>query len=121
MFLPMQLAAAEALANPESWYESINSTYRERRKTAEEIMDQIGCSYDPKQTGLFLWGRIPSDADSSELLVEEILQEAHVFLTPGFIFGRNGSRFIRISLCSDKDVFLEALSRVKKYCMNRQT
>jgi LL-diaminopimelate aminotransferase len=119
MFLPLQMAAAEALASPNSWYENINAVYRERRKVAEEMMDLLNCKYDPKQTGLFLWGRIPDEVESSETLADEILNKAHVFLTPGSIFGRNGRRFIRISLCTDKDVYNEALGRVKKYCMNR--
>ena len=120
MFLPVQLAAAEALGNPGSWYESINATYLERRKIAEEIMDQLGCIYNSKQTGLFLWARVPEDTASTEGLVDEILMQSHVFLTPGFIFGKNGSRFFRISLCAEKAVFNEALDRIKKYCRNRK-
>ena len=118
MFLPVQAAAAEALACPDSWYDEINSTYRARRIIAGEIMDLLKCRYDPEQTGLFLWGKIPDNAVSSEVLVENILQKAHVFLTPGFIFGSNGSRYIRISLCADRDVFIKASERVKDYCRN---
>ena len=118
MFRPVQVAAAEALANPDSWYDSINDVYRKRRIAAEKIMDLLGCSYDPGQTGLFLWGRIPEEAESGEVLVEDILLEAQVFLTPGFIFGKNGDRYIRISLCSDDEVFSDALERIRQYCVN---
>ena len=118
MFRPVQVAAAEALANPDSWYDSINDVYRKRRIAAEKIMDLLGCSYDPGQTGLFLWGRIPEEAKSGEVLVEDILLEAQVFLTPGFIFGKNGDRYIRISLCSDDEVFSDALERIRQYCVN---
>jgi len=120
MFRPIQMAAAEALGNPDGWYESVNAVYRKRRIIAEQIMDLLGCVYDHSQTGLFLWGRIPEEAESSEKLVEDILNEAHVFLTPGFIFGNNGSRYIRISLCSGEMVFSDALERIRKYSMNHR-
>ena len=120
MFRPVQMAAAEALGNPDTWYDSINDVYRKRRIVAEKIMDQLGCAYDHRQTGLFLWGRIPEETESAEKLVEDILQETHVFLTPGFIFGENGARYIRISLCSDDAVFSDALERIRQYCLNHQ-
>ena len=102
IFLPLQLAAAEALASTESWYEALNSVYAIRRKIAESIMNILMCKFDKDQSGLFVWGRIPDNIPDCEAFVEEILNKAHVFLTPGFIFGTNGGRYIRISLCADK-------------------
>lgn len=114
MFRAMQEAAAEALANPPEWYDQVNSLYRRRRKIVEEIMDMLRCSFDKKQSGLFLWGRIPDQIASCEELVEDILREAHVFITPGFIFGSNGERFIRISLCADEETLIEARNRIDR-------
>ncbi|MFZ2340804.1 MAG: aminotransferase class I/II-fold pyridoxal phosphate-dependent enzyme [Bacteroidales bacterium] len=114
MFLPMQLAAAEALQNPESWYDTVNFTYRERRRTAESIMELLDCRFNSDQTGLFLWGRIPENIISCEAFVEEILQKAHVFLTPGFIFGSRGERYVRISLCATEERLEEARQRTEK-------
>lgn len=114
MFRAMQEAAAEALANPPEWYDQVNSLYRRRRKIVEEIMDMLRCSFDKKQSGLFLWGRIPDQIASCEELVEDILREAHVFITPGFIFGSNGKRFIRISLCADEETLIEARNRIDR-------
>ncbi len=114
MFLPMQLAAVEALHNPESWYDSVNSVYAKRRKKVEEIMDVLNCTYDQSQVGLFLWGRIPESVRSCENLVEEILNGAHVFITPGFIFGVNGERYIRISLCATEEKLKEAKERIMR-------
>jgi LL-diaminopimelate aminotransferase len=115
MFLPMQLAAATALSNPESWYETVNDVYLRRRKTVEEIMDLLECKYDKSQTGLFVWGRIPESIGDCENYVEDILQTAHVFITPGFIFGNNGARYIRISLCANEKRLNEAKNRLQKY------
>jgi len=112
MFLPLQLAAAEALSNPESWYEQVNKVYKERRKTAESIMELLRCKFSSEQTGLFVWGRLPYDTDSCEEFVEEILNKTHVFITPGFIFGSMGERYIRISLCADNERLKEARERI---------
>ena len=110
---PMQRAAVEALALGPEWYAELNSVYASRRAVAEEIMTALGCSFDPAQRGLFLWGRIPDDAESSEALADKILYEKRVFVTPGFIFGSNGDRYIRISLCATEEKMREALARIK--------
>jgi LL-diaminopimelate aminotransferase len=112
MFLAMQMAAVEALNNPESWYETINQVYIRRRKIVEEIMNLLDCKYDKNQAGLFLWGRIPDSIKSCEEYVEGILNKSHVFITPGFIFGDNGSRYIRISLCATEERLAEAKERI---------
>jgi len=115
MFLPIQKAAVEALNNPQDWYEQINTVYEKRRKTVEEIMDILGCQYDKNQVGLFVWGRIPESITICEEYVEEILNKAGVFITPGFIFGNKGERYIRISLCASADLLEEAKNRISSY------
>lgn len=113
-FRAMQLAAAQAYDNTEDWHQQANiTTYANRRAMAEEIMTLLGCEYDKEQVGMFLWGRIPEHYENVEELTERVLHEARVFITPGFIFGSNGSRYIRISLCAKDDKFAEALKRVK--------
>ncbi len=114
MFLPMQLAASEALANPESWYNQVNKTYRERRIHAEHIMETLGCRIDKTQTGMFLWGRLP-DTDDCEKFSDVLLSGTGVFITPGFIFGKNGHGYIRISLCSTSVLLEKAHSRIKEF------
>jgi len=99
MFKPLQLAAAQALHNNDEWHQEHNiKIYAKRRKIAEEIMNALGCTFDPTQVGMFLWGRIPDSYDNVEILTEKVLHEANVFITPGFIFGNNGNRYLRISL-----------------------
>jgi len=114
MFQPLQAAAAEALNASSQWYNDLNAVYSKRRIIAEEIMNLLSCSFDPEQAGLFLWGRIPSGYKDAEDLTEPLLQKAHVFITPGTIFGSNGDRYIRISLCSAENVMNEARERIKK-------
>jgi LL-diaminopimelate aminotransferase len=115
IFRAMQEAATEALGNPPSWYDQVNSVYIERRKIVEEIMGLLKCSYNEKQVGLFVWGKLPDNISSCETFVEEILTKAFVFLTPGFIFGSKGDRYIRISLCADEKTLIDAKKRIVNY------
>lgn len=112
-FRGIQLAAAEAYNNSAEWHRQANiTTYRNRRDTAERIMDVLGCTYDKSQVGMFLWGKIPDKYAYAEELTERVLHEARVFITPGFIFGSNGERYIRISLCAKDEKIKEALKRI---------
>ena len=111
-FKPMQHAAVEALSAPKEWYNNMNRVYRSRRDLAGKIMRTLGCEYDEKQVGMFLWGKIPAEAKGSEAIADKVLYEANVFLTPGFIFGSQGERYIRISLCCKNETLEEALRRI---------
>lgn len=114
-FRGIQLAAAEAFnTNTEEWHHVNNiENYARRRAVAEEIMKTLGCTFDNEQVGMFLWGRIPDKYDDVEELTERVLHEARVFITPGFIFGNNGKRYIRISLCAKDEKMKEALQRIQ--------
>lgn len=113
-FRGLQLAAAEALTtNTEEWHREYNiNVYRRRREIAEHIMQALGCTYDDSQVGMFLWGKIADKYVNAEQLTERVLHEARVFITPGFIFGSNGDRYVRISLCAQDDKMQEALRRI---------
>ena len=120
-FRALQLAAAEALTNStDEWHREMNiKTYANRRAIAEEIMTTLGCRFDPTQTGMFLWGRIPEEIANVEDLTERVLHEARVFITPGFIFGSNGDRYIRISLCAKDEKMKAALERIRTMITNK--
>lgn len=114
-FRALQLAAAQAYDNTDQWHTAANiETYSRRRAMAEEIMDILECKYDRNQVGMFLWGRIPDRYENVEDLTECVLHKARVFITPGFIFGSNGSRYIRISLCAKDEKFAEAVKRIRE-------
>ncbi len=114
-FKPVMLAAAQALASGREWYEELYEVYAERRAIAEDIMKELRCTFDPAQRGMFLWGRVPDDVVSGEWLADELFYKAKVFITPGFIFGRNGERYIRISLCAKPEKLKESLERIRQY------
>lgn len=112
-FKPMQLATVAALSNSDEWHTDMNRIYAERRVWAEKIMDLLNCRYDKSQVGLFVWGKLTDEVSGSEEFINDILYKANVFITPGFIFGSNGERFIRISLGSSVDLIKEAYRRIE--------
>lgn len=114
MFMPLQLAAAKALSLGQDWYNHINSIYAERRTKVYRILDMLGCVYSLNQVGLFVWAKIPEHYPDAYALSDEILYGSNVFLTPGGIFGSQGNRFIRISLCGDLSRFEQAITRISK-------
>ena len=114
MFKPAQLAAVKALHSPPSWYSSLNAVYRERRELVFEMLDLLGCSFDRNQVGMFVWAKISAEYTSGYELSDKILEQAHVFITPGGIFGSQGDPYIRVSLCSDGVLFKESIRRIKE-------
>ncbi len=120
-FLPMQKAAIKALSTPKQWHDNMNLLYEQRRLWAYKIMTILGCKYDRNQVGLFVWAKIPDYEVGSEELINDLLYNARVFLTPGFIFGSNGSRYIRISLGSSATKIQQAYERIADYLIKRNT
>lgn len=114
MFRPLQLAAVKALAQPAYWYQSVNAIYRSRREKVYELLDLLDCQYDKDQVGMFVWARIPQAYRSGFELSDEVLYKAHVFITPGGIFGSQGDAYIRVSLCSESAIFEEAIRKIEK-------
>ncbi len=113
-FKPLQLATVAALSNSDEWHSEMNKIYAERRAWAEKIMDLLDCAYDKSQVGLFVWGKLNNEVSSSEEFTNYILYNARVFIAPGFIFGSNGARYIRISLGSSVEKLQESYERIKK-------
>jgi len=113
MFRPMMVAAVAALQNTVEWHAEMNRVYAGRRVLAHQIMDALGCTYDKSQVGMFIWARIPDSYKDSEEIADEILYGKNVFITPGFIFGDKGLRYVRISLCCPEPILKEALARIK--------
>lgn len=119
MFLGLQHAAVEALQSTDEWFTSLNKIYTERRTAAHKILNVLGCSYESKQSGLFVWAKVPDAIQDVEKFVDDILYGTKVFITPGFIFGQAGKRYIRISLCSTVEKIKEACDRVEKFVQTK--
>jgi LL-diaminopimelate aminotransferase len=113
MFQPLQMGAIRALEGSSEWHEERNAIYRERREVVYQIFDQLNLQYAKDQVGLFVWARVPDQILSVEKWVDQILKANRVFLTPGFIFGSNGDRYVRSSLCASVDKLIEAKRRLE--------
>ncbi len=126
IFRPLQMAAVAALGEGEEWFSSLNASYRERREVAGKIFSEIGAAFNPDSAGLFLWGRVSPDnplalmtqdpqgsRSLGERVSDSILYKGGVFITPGFIFGKNGENYIRISLCAPPSVLNRSLQIIQ--------
>ena len=114
MFLPLQLAAAKALQLGEDWHLAVNEVYAKRQQLVFALLSDLGCTFDINQAGMFVWAAIPETYTSGYELSDEVLQNANVFITPGGIFGSNGNKFVRVSLCSTGEKIQEAIVRINK-------
>jgi aspartate/methionine/tyrosine aminotransferase len=114
MFLPVQLAAAKALTLDASWYAEVNKIYAERKLLACKLLDAVECIYDKSQVGMFIWAKIPSSYANGYALSDALLNQSKVFITPGGIFGTAGDAYVRISLCSKKELLQDAIERIQK-------
>lgn len=119
MFLPLQLAAAKALTLNKDWYDEVNAVYKKRREKAYQLLDLLQCHYSKNQAGMFLWARIPEKYKGAFELSDEILYKSKVFITPGGIFGSEGEKFLRVSLCSTEEKFATSIERIKKLRVKR--
>jgi len=115
MFLPIQHAAVKALELDQNWHDERNEIYQHRRKVANRVLEMIGCSIAKNQVGMFIWAKVPPGILDTHELIDDLLHNAHVFITPGEVFGSNGLRYIRLSLCSDKETFEKALERITEW------
>jgi aspartate/methionine/tyrosine aminotransferase len=121
MFLGLQHAATEALKNSSEWFKTLNKMYGDRKKAAQAILDVLGCFYSQKQSGLFVWAKAPAHINDVEKWIDEILYGTKVFITPGFIFGEAGRKYIRVSLCCTVEMLSEALKRIEKFNQDKST
>lgn len=112
MFMPIQLAAVEALNQPDAWYDQLNQIYAKRRKMAESMLSMLECTFNKNQAGMFVWAKIPDSFLDGFSFVDTLLKNAQVFISPGNIFGSNGNRYVRVSLCSDESIFQAAMDRI---------
>jgi aspartate/methionine/tyrosine aminotransferase len=115
MYKAVQLAAVKALAMEQDWFDQLNVEYRERRKLVWQIFDLLDCRYDRNTSGLFVWAKVPEYITDVESWVDQILYDARVFITPGFIFGSNGERYVRIALCSSQAILKNAFEKIDQH------
>ncbi len=111
MFLGLQKAAITALNMDKQWFDQQNKIYKERKTIAIKIYNKLKIRYNPEQNGMFLWGKLPGGI-TSEVFTDKLLKEKNIFLAPGFIFGKNGKEYVRLSLTNSTEDLTKALNRL---------
>lgn len=121
MFRSVQLAAVEALSQGTEWFDELNREYRLRRERVFALYDVLGAEYRRDSAGLFVWGRMSADSrfcppdegkTVGERVSDRLLYGAGVFLTPGIVFGKGGSDYVRASLCATAELIDKAREKV---------
>jgi len=113
MFLPIQHAAIKAFRIGQEWYHKLNIIYSRRQEMVYALLQSLGCSTTDNQSGMFLWSGIPDEFNDSYEFSDHCLNKYRLFIAPGQVFGKNGRRFIRASLCVSESRIKEATERIK--------
>jgi 2-aminoadipate transaminase len=97
--------------------EQLKKTYGTRRDTMVEALFEFwpdGCCWTRPQGGLFLWARIPGDADTNEMLHEAL--ENKVAFVPGINFyphADGGHQAMRLNFSNAKpEMIVEGIRRL---------
>lgn len=113
VFLPVQKAASMALQNGALFNEEMRLIYKRRRDCLVHGLNEIGWPVDLPEAGMFVWAEIPK-AYSSKQFAIELMNQAHVAVTPGIAFGPSGEGYVRIALVEDETVIQTAVQRIKE-------
>jgi aspartate/methionine/tyrosine aminotransferase len=111
MFYGIQKGAVAALQSGPEWFEELDKVYTKRRGLMFQLVEKLGCTYDKKAVGMFVWCKLPEGAPSSEEFIDQVLYDKDIFIAPGTIFGNNGEGYIRFSLCVKEEKIKEAIER----------
>jgi aspartate/methionine/tyrosine aminotransferase len=112
MFFGLQQGAIAALTQGTDWFSELNATYRRRRELIWELAAALGTTFERDTAGMFVWAKLPEDALRSEAYIDALLEQHHIFIAPGTIFGTAGEGYVRFSLCVSEARIREALKRI---------
>jgi LL-diaminopimelate aminotransferase len=116
-FLPVLQAAVAAMVGDQTWLESRNAVYQERRDIVVAGFREMGFNPTNPQASLYVWCPVPTGWDSDSFVLE-LLEQAYVSLAPGSIFGSRGSRYLRLSLTQPLERIRQAIDRIQHW-LNR--
>jgi len=102
--IPLQKLGAFALTNLDAkWQEEMITSYKNRRDVIADHIKTLGLLFSLPKGSLYIWAKIPSTAKDSEEFCMKLLKEKQILLTPGTAFGKNGERYVRVSICVNID------------------
>ena len=115
----VQRAGLAALKFAAPDVEKMRLTYDKRRKLLIERLTQLGFNIKVPPTGAFyIFVNAKHLSYDSYSLAFDILEKAHVGVTPGIDFGENGEGFLRFSYANSMENIEEGMNRLEKYLKN---
>ncbi len=116
MFIPIQVAAIEALNSPQEVIDEVRDTYRRRRDVLCEGLCNAGWQVEKPKATMFVWAKIPEEyAQLGSLeFSKKLLEEANVAVSPGVGFGKYGDTHVRFSLIENEHRTRQAVRSIKK-------
>jgi len=114
VFLPLQIAAAAALAASDDLVAPLTGQYEYRARVLVDGLRRLGRSVDSPRAGASVWAQIPERANElgSREYVRRLVEEAGVFAMPGVVFGERWDRCVRFALVQGEERLREALQRM---------
>jgi aspartate/methionine/tyrosine aminotransferase len=117
----VQRAAIAALQCAGNDVARMKSIYDERRKFMIRRLKEIGLGITVEPTGAFyVFANARHVASDSYQLAFDILEKAHVGVTPGIDFGQNGEGYLRFSYANSMENIAEAMNRLEHYLRTRR-
>lgn len=111
-----QRAGIAALREADEDVDHMKNIYNERRKFMISRLRELGFRITVEPTGAFyIFVDARHLSSDSYKLAFDILEKAHVGVTPGIDFGENGEGYLRFSYANSLENIIEGLNRLEKY------
>lgn len=113
LFVPVMLAAETALKGDQSWIETRNKVYQDRRDVVVSTLLDLGFNLEVPKASIYVWAKLPENWEDSTVFCDKLLRESGVSVTPGVVYGPSGAGYIRISLVTPIEKLSEAMTRMR--------
>lgn len=113
MFIPIQLAAIEAITGEQNCIIKTREAYQRRRDIFLKCAQEIGWNIKETKGTMFIWAKIPSLYQKSIDFVNDLFEQTGILFIPGSAFGSEGEGYIRIALIQDEEIIKKAFIKMK--------
>jgi len=121
-FQPIQIASIIALNEHDHYIDEVVDVYRTRRDVLIDGLNRAGWDVKPPEATMFVWARIPErfrEAGSLKFTFD-LLEHAHVAVSPGIGFGPSGDEHVRFALVENDQRIAQAVRSIRRYLKDRQ-
>ena len=112
----VQVAGIAALTKAEKDILEMKRIYNKRRRYMIKRLKELGLGITVEPTGAFyVFANVKHISNDSYELAFDILEKAHVGVTPGIDFGKNGEGYLRFSYATSMENIVEGMDRLENY------